>query len=98
MTKFADMYVEQSVIGSLLIATLVEDLQDSAMDAIENLQEDDFTSAAHRIAIRGIKRLHASGSKIDLLTLSADLEQTGEIEIAGGFGYRRKYQKHSVST
>jgi len=97
MTKFADMYVEQSVIGSLLIATLVEDLQDSAMDAIENLQEDDFTSAAHRIAIRGIKRLHASGSKIDLLTLSADLEQTGEIEIAGGFGYLAEVSKNTPS-
>ncbi|WP_255602415.1 replicative DNA helicase [Pantoea sp. DY-15] len=97
ITRYSDMYVEQSVIGSMMLASSIEDLQDSAMDAIENLTADDFTSSSHRLVIGAIKRLHLSGAKIDLLTLSAELEQTGEIDMAGGFAYLAEITKNTPS-
>ncbi|WP_182056537.1 replicative DNA helicase [Pantoea sp. ME81] len=96
-TRYADMYVEQSVIGSMLLAASNEELQDSAMDAIENLVADDFTSSSHRLVIGAIKRLHFSGAKIDLLTLTAEMEQAGEIEMAGGFSYLAEITKNTPS-
>jgi len=36
-----------------------------------------------------------TGTQIDLLTLSAELEQTGEIELAGGFGYLAELTKNT---
>lgn len=95
MNKYSDMYVEQSVIGSIMLASSMEELRESAMDAIEGLTSDDFTSTAHRIAINAFKRLHLTGTQIDLLTLSAELEQTGEIELAGGFGYLAELTKNT---
>lgn len=95
MNKYSDMYVEQSVIGSIMLASSMEDLRESAMDAIEGLTSDDFTSTAHRIAINAFKRLYLTGTQIDLLTLSAELEQTGEIELAGGFGYLAELTKNT---
>ncbi|MEB5707401.1 replicative DNA helicase [Pantoea anthophila] len=97
VNKYADMYVEQSVLGSVMLASSVEELQDSAMDAIENLMAEDFTSASHRLVINAIKRLHSTGAKIDLLTLSAELEQTGEIQMAGGFSYLAEITKNTPS-
>lgn len=96
-SRYADMYVEQSVIGSMIIASSIEELQDGAMDAIENLTVEDFTSSSHRLVIGAIKRLHFSGSKIDLLTLSAEMEQAGEIEMAGGFSYLAEITKNTPS-
>lgn len=95
MNKYSDMYVEQSVIGSIMLASSMEELRESAMDAIEGLTSDDFTSTAHRIAINAFKRLLLTGTQIDLLTLSAELEQTGEIELAGGFGYLAELTKNT---
>jgi len=95
--KYSDMYVEQSVIGAIVLADGNPELQDSAMDSIECLGTDDFTNAAHRTIFSAIKRLHISGSRIDLLTLSSELEHSGEIEITGGFGYLAEITKNTPS-
>lgn len=95
MNKYSDMYVEQSVIGAIMLAGSVDDIRESAMDAIENLTSDDFTSTAHRIVINACKRIHLTGTQIDLLTLTAELEQTGEIKMVGGFAYLAELSKNT---
>ncbi len=96
MSNFVNIYAEQSVIGAILTAG--DDYADIAMDAIEGLQEHDFTATGHRLILRAFKRLNSSGMKIDLITLSADLEQTGSMDNAGGFGYLAECQKNTPRT
>ena len=87
MKTYSDFYVEQSVLGSIMLLSSDAENSEMAMDAIEGLVSDDFTSAAHRIVFNSIKRLNHVNAKIDLLTVTADLEQTGEIKLTGGFSY-----------
>ena len=95
MSKFVDTYAEQSVIGAVIGAG--EEFSDSAQDAVEGLQEVDFTSAGHKVTLRAMKRLNAAGVKIDLLTVTSDLEQTGGLDLAGGFAYLAECQKNTPS-
>lgn len=70
---------------------------DMATDAIEGLTEDHFTATPHKVALRSYKRLNESGEKIDLLTLTSDLERLGALESAGGFAYLAECSKNTPS-
>lgn len=85
MSKYVDIYAEQSVIGAIMLAG--ESFADMAMDAIEGLEEHDFTVTGHKLILRAYKRLHASAISIDLLTLASDLEHTGSMAHVGGIAY-----------
>lgn len=95
MKTYSDFYVEQSVLGSIMLLSSDAENSEMAMDAIEGLVSDDFTSAAHRIVFNSIKRLNHVNAKIDLLTVTADLEQTGEIKLTGGFSYLGEITKNT---
>lgn len=97
MSRFIDLYVEQSVIGAIMLAAGRADGADMATDAIEGLTEDHFTSMPHKLALRAYKRLNDAGEKIDLLTLTSDLEQIGLLDEAGGFGYLAECSKNTPS-
>ncbi|STV62703.1 replicative DNA helicase [Klebsiella pneumoniae] len=97
MSRFIDLYVEQAVIGGIMLAAGRADGADMATDAIEGLTEDHFTATPHKVALRSYKRLNESGSKIDLLTLTSDLEQLGVLESAGGFAYLAECSKNTPS-
>ncbi|MEG7494620.1 DnaB-like helicase C-terminal domain-containing protein, partial [Enterobacter hormaechei] len=49
------------------------------------------------VALRSYKRLNESGEKIDLLTLTSDLERLGALESAGGFAYLAECSKNTPS-
>ncbi|HBR4843615.1 TPA: replicative DNA helicase, partial [Klebsiella pneumoniae] len=97
MSRFIDLYVEQAVIGGIMLAAGRADGADMATDAIEGLTEDHFTATPHKVALRSYKRLNESGSKIDLLTLTSDLERLGALESAGGFAYLAECSKNTPS-
>ncbi len=97
MSRFIDLYVEQSVIGGIMLAASSSDGVDMATDAIEGLTEDHFTALPHKLALRSYKRLNDAGIKIDLLTLTTDLEQTGMLNEAGGFAYLAECSKNTPS-
>lgn len=97
MSRFIDLYVEQAVIGGIMLAAGRTDGVDMATDAIEGLTEDHFTATPHKVALRSYKRLNESGEKIDLLTLTSDLEQLGVLESAGGFAYLAECSKNTPS-
>ncbi|VTM21413.1 Uncharacterised protein [Klebsiella pneumoniae] len=44
MSRFIDLYVEQAVIGGIMLAAGRADGADMATDAIEGLTEDHFTA------------------------------------------------------
>lgn len=95
MSRFVDIYLEQTVIGAILNSGL--EFGDAAMDAIEILTEQDFSSAGHRLTLRALKRILSAGMAIDLLTVASELEQSGDMVIAGGFGYLAECAKNTPS-
>ncbi|WP_387468433.1 replicative DNA helicase [Photorhabdus sp. RM323S] len=95
MSKFSDLYAEQSVIGSIISAG--DEFSDMAIDAVEGLQEHDLTSSAHRFILRALKRLNTAGSKFDLIMLNSELEQCGDSNKTGGFAYLAECQKNTPS-
>lgn len=97
MNKYSDPYVEQSVLGSIMLAASDADHQEMAQDAIEGLSPDDFSSAAHRVIFQAIQRQYRAGSTVDLLTVVADLEQSGGLALTGGFAYSAELTKNTPS-
>jgi replicative DNA helicase len=71
--------VEKAVLGSLFLeASLLPDA---------HLEESDFYSERHRTIYRALKRLADADKPIDPLTVRAALEDTDELEAAGGVAY-----------
>ncbi|KLU14715.1 replicative DNA helicase [Xenorhabdus griffiniae] len=95
MDKFSDIYTERAVIGGILVAG--NEFADFALDAVESLTEKDFSSVTHRLILRGLKKLSATGSKFDLVLLNSELEQTGDSNHCGGFSYIAECAKHVPS-
>src|SRR5690554_3088368 len=72
---------EQSVLGGLM-------LDNSAWDTVsEILLEDHFYRGDHRMIFRTMQKLVDEGRPIDVVTLSEELDRTGELESAGGLEY-----------
>ncbi|OTA15018.1 DNA helicase [Xenorhabdus beddingii] len=95
MDKFSDTHTEQAVIGSILISG--DEHSDAAVNAVESLTEKDFSSVAHRLILRGLKKLNAAGSRFDLVLLNSELEQSGDSGHCGGFAYIAECAKHVPS-
>ncbi|RFY49216.1 replicative DNA helicase, partial [Salmonella enterica subsp. enterica serovar Enteritidis] len=93
--KFTDYYSEQAVIGGILIAT--SETEEIAISAIESLVADDFTSSAHKAIFKAMQSLVRNGSKVDLVLLNGEIEQQGNSDITGGFGYLAECTKNTSS-
>jgi replicative DNA helicase len=69
---------EQSVLGGLM-------LDNNTWDTVsEILLEDQFYRGDHRMIFRTMQKLIDDGRPIDVVTLSEELDRTGELEQAGG--------------
>ncbi|CDG19969.1 Replicative DNA helicase [Xenorhabdus poinarii G6] len=95
MDKFSDIHTERAVIGSILISG--DECSDMAISAVESLTENDFSSVAHRLILRGLKKLNVTGSRFDLVLLNSELEQSGDANHCGGFAYIAECAKHTPS-
>ncbi|AGJ61347.1 Replicative DNA helicase [Candidatus Moranella endobia PCVAL] len=83
---------EQSVLGGLM-------LDNERWDNIaEIITSNDFLNRPHRLIFTEMQRLLELGNPIDLITLSESLEQKGELETVGGFGYLAEISKNIPST
>ncbi len=72
---------EQAVLGAILI-------ENQAINrALEILAPADFYREGHRTIFEAMIRLQDRGEAIDLVTLSEELRQSGELERIGGSGY-----------
>lgn len=72
---------EQAVIGSCMLSTAAFDIVSEIVNA------DDFYRKDHRLIYSAIEGLHAREKPTDVLMLAEYLEQTGELEKAGGLLY-----------
>lgn len=72
---------EQSVLGAIL-------LDNEVYSNIEGLlTAEHFYKESHRKVFKGIERLHRRGDQMDLITLTEELRQTGDLESIGGVNY-----------
>lgn len=72
---------EKSVLGSIL-------LDNEVYAALEgSLTAEHFYKEGHRKVWRGIERLFRRGEPMDLVTLSEELRQTGDLEAVGSVAY-----------
>ncbi len=82
---------EQSVLGGLM-------LDNERWDNVsERVSPNDFYSRPHRMIFSEMQRLLEMSKPIDLITLSESLEQKGELESVGGFGYLAELSKNTPS-
>lgn len=80
---------EQSVLGGLMLRS------DSFHDL--GLVERDFYSRPHQIIYRAMSGIIATRQPLDLMTLSAQLEQDGDIDLVGGLAYLIEVVKNTPS-
>ncbi|MBC7161484.1 MAG: replicative DNA helicase [Immundisolibacter sp.] len=72
---------EQSVLGGLL-------LEGAAWDLVsDRLVDEDFYRQDHRLIYQAIRRVYDQGRPCDLITVAECLEQSEELERAGGMAY-----------
>ncbi len=72
---------EQSVLGGLM-------LESAALDRISDLlTEEDFYRREHRLIYRQIVRMSEQAKPVDVITVAEALENSNELEKAGGLAY-----------
>lgn len=83
---------EQSVLGGLM-------LDNNAWDVVSEIVLDQhFYTGGHRMMYRTMQKLIDQGRPIDVVTLSEELDRTGELERAGGLGYLVELAQNTPST
>jgi replicative DNA helicase len=76
-----NLEAEQSVLGSIL-------LDNEAYGNLEGtLQAEQFYKEAHRKVFLALERLHRRGEPMDLVTLTEELRQSGDLEGVGSVAY-----------
>lgn len=79
-----DIQAEQSVLGAILIST------DALAIANEHLQGGEFHDTAHARIFRAMKNIVEDGKPLDIVSLSAYLTDSEEMETVGGVSYLAK--------
>ncbi|MGX8943218.1 DnaB-like helicase N-terminal domain-containing protein [Symbiopectobacterium sp. Eva_TO] len=100
MTMTADYLVppssieaEQSVIGGLLL----DAQSDRAQKVFSFLKPDAFYNRQHAVIYRAMQGMNTGRKTLDLLTLSEQLESSGDLEHIGGFAYLAETQRSTPS-
>ncbi|MEO9322316.1 replicative DNA helicase [Nocardioides sp. C4-1] len=76
-----DMAAEQSVLGSMLIS------KDAVAEVSEVLRGTDFYRPSHEIIHDAIIDLFGRGEPVDMITVAAELQRSGELAKVGGAAY-----------
>ncbi|MCF8234628.1 MAG: replicative DNA helicase [Bacteroidales bacterium] len=70
--------LEEAVLGAIMLE------KDALTTVIDILKPDVFYKDAHQIIFSAITRLFSKSEPVDILTVTDELKNTGELEIAGG--------------
>ncbi len=76
-----DLAAEQSVLGGMLLS------KDAIADVLEVLRPGDFYRPAHQAVYDAVLELYGKGEPADAVTVSAELERSGELRRVGGAPY-----------
>lgn len=72
---------EQCVLGCAFID------QDASFGVMSSLKESDFYSETHKIIFESMYKLFSSNTPIDFVTVTENLEKTGNLDSVGGVDY-----------
>ncbi len=72
---------EKSLLGAMMLSA------DAAATGLGMVGSDDFYRSAHGRVYQAVEHLFSRGEPIDVVTVAARLEATGELEQTGGKGY-----------
>mgnify|MGYP003314867005 FL=1 len=72
---------ERAVIGSAMVSN------NALFNVLSGLEESDFFEAKHQIIYRAMKGLFDRRTQVDILTVTEELSNMKELEIAGGVNY-----------
>ena len=86
-----NMEAEQAVIGAALLQP------EALIAAMERVKSEDFYNSAHQLIFEAMLDLGENSQPIDLVTLTAHLQDKGTLEEIGGVSYLAKLA-HSVPT
>ncbi|MBJ7290999.1 replicative DNA helicase [Williamsia sp.] len=76
-----DLAAEQSVLGGMLLS------KDAIADVLEVLRPGDFYRPAHQAVYDAVLELYGKGEPADAVTVSAELDRSGELRRVGGAPY-----------
>jgi len=76
-----DLFAEASVLGAMMLS------KDAIANVIEGLRAEDFYRPAHQVIYDAICTLFAKDEPADAITVSGELQRTGELSRAGGAAY-----------
>jgi replicative DNA helicase len=79
-----NLEAEQAVLGSILLES------DTLLTVMERVRADDFYSVAHQRIFEAMVELNEENEAIDLVTLTARLQDRGQLEEVGGVSYLTK--------
>jgi len=77
----AHLEAEEAVLGAVLLEPSVID------DVLAHMQPEDMFAAKHRTIFVAMAELHQEGQPIDLVTLTAKLQDKQQLSEVGGVGY-----------
>ena len=83
--------LEENVLGALMLDA------NALNTAIEMLHEEYFYKPEHQVIFRAIHKLFEMNQPVDMLTVTNQLRQTGELEAAGGAFHIGELTSHIVS-
>ena len=73
--------LEEAVLGALMLE------KDALSSVIDVLKDEAFYETKHQIIFKSIRQLFERNSPVDILTVTAQLRQAGELEMIGGAYY-----------
>lgn len=79
-----NLEAEQAVLGSILLES------DALLTVMERVRAEDFYSVAHQRIFEAMVELNEENEAIDLVTLTARLQDRGQLEEVGGVSYLAK--------
>lgn len=84
--------LEEATLGALMLE------RDAVTDVIEILKPEAFYKEAHQRVFGAIQKLFEKGEPVDILTVTAQLKKTGELDIVGGPYYISQLTNRVAST
>ncbi|MCH8904796.1 MAG: replicative DNA helicase [Bacteroidetes bacterium] len=73
--------LEEAVLGAIMLE------QDALSNVIDILKPDSFYGSSHQLIFGSIQRLFEKGKPVDILTVTEELRESGELDIVGGSYY-----------
>jgi replicative DNA helicase len=71
---------ESSVLGGVL-------LRNDVLAQLDTIEVDDFYDPRHKAVFAAMRNLEAAAKPIDLVTLEAELDKIGKLDVIGGVGF-----------